>query len=60
MRINYDSGNVSVNSFGVTPLSGVFDLGKTSADLTKYVGDVVIRKFPYDPDNWYYSGDERR
>lgn len=58
VRINYDSGNVSLETFGVVPPSGQFDLSETSANLSTYIGDVVVRKFPYDPDNWYYDGDE--
>jgi primary-amine oxidase len=58
VRVAYDSGNVTVKNFGAEPPSGVYNLSQNSPHLTKYTGDVVVRKFPYDPDNWYYEGDK--
>ncbi|KAI9729144.1 MAG: hypothetical protein M1834_007051 [Cirrosporium novae-zelandiae] len=58
VRINYNDGNVSkVIEFGQEKLTCEFDFGATEPDLYDYKGDVVIRKFPYDPNDPYYETD---
>lgn len=60
VRLNYGGGNLSqVEMFGQQVLSAECDISVAAqeADLSEYKGDVVIRKFPYDPnDPWYETG----
>lgn len=60
VRIQYDSGAVSeVETFGQKQTSGTCEVDYTAqeADLWDYHGDVVVRKFPYDPNDPYYETD---
>lgn len=54
VRVSYDNGDVlDVETYGsVTPECKV-DLKKP--DFYGYQGDVAIRKFPYDPNDWFYE-----
>ena len=58
VRVQYGGGNKSqVFRFGQgNPMYSV-DLESTVPDLESYVGDEVVRKFPYDPDNPYFETD---
>lgn len=48
VRINYNDGNVSeVKTFGQKQAVCSVDFSKQDPDLYSYVGDVVVRKFPY-------------
>ncbi|KZT51209.1 amine oxidase [Calocera cornea HHB12733] len=57
-RINYHSGNVTeVVTFGsetIQPECSV-DLRDAFTDLWNYTGDVVVRKFPYDPNDPFFN-----
>lgn len=69
VKIQYDSDNgtvTEVDTFGQkqTPSSSSSDSGTCAvdytareADLWAYTGDVVVRKFPYDPNNPYHETD---
>lgn len=58
VRINYKNGNVSaVKTFGQKDESCVLDFEPTEPELWDYKGDVVVRKFPYDPNDPYYETD---
>lgn len=59
VRVDYGDGNLStVVSFGQgSPECGVVDLEELVPDLTSYLGDSVVRKFPYDPNDPYYETD---
>ncbi|KAF4554230.1 Copper amine oxidase-like protein 5 [Elsinoe fawcettii] len=60
VRIDYGGGNRStVERFGQGAGDGQCALRyeKVSEDLEGYKGDVVIRKFPYDPNDPYYQTD---
>ncbi|TKA83156.1 hypothetical protein B0A55_00722 [Friedmanniomyces simplex] len=58
VRINYDKGNVSeVKTFGQKEATCSADLAKEEFDFYSYTGDVVIRKFPYDPNDPYFETD---
>lgn len=58
MRINYDSGTVtSVDTFGQKDTNCTLDFEPVEPDLYSYTGDVVIRKFPFDPNEPYYETD---
>ena len=60
VRIDYTDGVVSqVETFGQKanlPECGL-SFADVEPDLNGYKGDVVIRKFPYDPLDWYYETD---
>jgi primary-amine oxidase len=60
VRIDYDDGVVAgIETFwqrANRPQCGL-DLGDVEPDLSLYKGDTVIRKFPYDPLEWYYETD---
>ena len=47
VRINYDNGTTKVKTFGQERSTCAVDIVNTNPDLSNYVGDVVIRKFPY-------------
>jgi primary-amine oxidase len=52
VRINYGAGDGEVSkvkTFGAELPTCALDLSKSEPDLYGYIGDVVIRKFPYDP-----------
>lgn len=60
VRIQYTGGNVSaVETFGQKQPDGTCEIDYTAeeADYWDYHGDVVVRKFPYDPNDWYYETD---
>lgn len=60
VRINYSNGTTTaVNTFGQKQAFGLCgpDYTAQEADLWGYTGDVVVRKFPYDPNNPYYETD---
>ncbi|KAF2813058.1 membrane copper amine oxidase [Mytilinidion resinicola] len=58
VRINYKDGVVSeVAEFGQKEPVCALDFQPIEPDLADYKGDVVIRKFPYDPSDWYYETD---
>ncbi|KAH8686036.1 membrane copper amine oxidase [Tricladium varicosporioides] len=59
VRVNYGDGNKSeVLEFGQgSPDCGVESLEALVPDLTSYVGDTVVRKFPYDPNDPYFETD---
>ncbi|KAK0820778.1 hypothetical protein LTR75_001364 [Friedmanniomyces endolithicus] len=58
IRINYDNGTVSeVETFGQQEALCEVDLAKEEFDPFSYTGDVVIRKFPYDPNDPYFETD---
>jgi primary-amine oxidase len=58
VRVQYGGGNKSqVFEFGQgSPMCSV-DVQSTVPDLESYVGDEVVRKFPYDPNNPYFETD---
>ncbi len=57
VRVNYGGGNTSqVVSFGQgEPSCEVLDVESLVPDLSSYLGDSVVRKFPYDPNDPYYE-----
>ncbi|KAB5578137.1 copper amine oxidase [Coniochaeta sp. 2T2.1] len=58
VRIDYDNGTTSlVDTFGQKNSDGscALEFEPAEPDLYGYTGDVVIRKFPYDPNNPYYD-----
>ncbi|KAI6922463.1 putative membrane copper amine oxidase, partial [Hortaea werneckii] len=58
VRINYNGGNVSkVKTFGQEEATCFVDLSEQEPDLSDYQGDVVIRKFPYNPNDPYFETD---
>jgi len=60
VRIDYDNGTTTlVETYGQKNAEATCALNFEPAepDLYGYVGDVVIRKFPYDPNNPYYETD---
>lgn len=60
VRIDYSGGSVSaVDTFGQKQPSGAceVDYETQEADFWDYTGDVVVRKFPYDPNDPYYETD---
>ncbi|KAJ5663299.1 hypothetical protein N7507_004030 [Penicillium longicatenatum] len=58
VRIDYDDGNVSaVHTFGQHDDKCELDFKPAEFSLWDYVGDVVVRKFPYDPNDPYDETD---
>ena len=58
VRIDYNAGVTStVATFGQNDQSCELDFEPTEPDLYGYTGDVVIRKFPYDPNDPYFETD---
>jgi primary-amine oxidase len=58
VRVDYNGGNVSaVDTFGQHDDQCKLDFTPAEASLWNYVGDVVVRKFPYDPNEPYYETD---
>lgn len=62
IRIDYANGTVSaVETFGQKQQSKddtcELDYAPLEADYWAYTGDVVVRKFPYDPNDPYYETD---
>lgn len=59
VRIDYNNGTASlVETFGQKKdQSCALDFEPSEPDLYGYTGDVVIRKFPYDPNHPFYETD---
>ncbi|ETS83998.1 hypothetical protein PFICI_05874 [Pestalotiopsis fici W106-1] len=58
VRVNYENGTATdVETFGQKDQSCSVDFTPVEYDLWGYKGDVVVRKFPYDPNNPYYETD---
>ncbi|CAD0050799.1 unnamed protein product [Aureobasidium pullulans] len=58
VRIEYGGGNVSaVETFGQEQGSCALEYTPVEVDLWNYKGDVVVRKFPFDPNNPFYETD---
>jgi primary-amine oxidase len=58
VRVEYGGGNVSqVETFGQKDQTCALNFEPAEPDLSDYKGDVVIRKFPYDPNDPYYETD---
>jgi len=58
VRINYVDGNVtSLETFGQKDAICQLNFEPVEPDLSQYHGDVVIRKFPFDPNNPYFETD---
>ncbi|KAH8653519.1 copper amine oxidase [Xylariales sp. PMI_506] len=58
VRINYSNGTATeVDTFGQQDESCDLDFTPVEYDLWDYKGDVVVRKFPYDPNDPYYETD---
>lgn len=55
VRINYSHGNTTaVETSGQQSQSSMLDFTPAQVDLWDYHGDVVVRKFPYDPNDPFY------
>ncbi|KAI4601929.1 hypothetical protein KJ359_010795 [Pestalotiopsis sp. 9143b] len=58
VRINYaDGAAAEVQTFGQKDESFELDFTPVEFDLWQYKGDVVVRKFPYDPNNPFFETD---
>jgi primary-amine oxidase len=58
VRVDYTDGEVSdVVSFGSPNHTCALKYEPSFPDLWEYKGDVVVRKFPYQPDDPYYETD---
>ncbi|KAI0123803.1 membrane copper amine oxidase [Xylariales sp. AK1849] len=58
VRINYSNGTATeVAAFGQQDETCALDFTPVEYDLWDYKGDVVVRKFPYDPNDPYYETD---
>lgn len=60
VKIQYDGTVTKVDTFGQKQTSAgtcAVDFTAQEADLWGYTGDVVVRKFPYDPNDPYYETD---
>lgn len=58
VRINYSNGTAAdVEMFGQKADTCELDFTPVEHDLWQYKGDVVVRKFPYDPNDPYYETD---
>ncbi|KAK3384889.1 copper amine oxidase [Podospora didyma] len=59
VRINYGKGQAAkVDTFGqVTGPTCPISYTPVEPELTGYVGDIVVRKFPFDPNNPYFETD---
>lgn len=58
VRINYSNGTATdVETFGQQDDTCAVGFTPAEYDLWSYQGDVVVRKFPYDPNNPYYETD---
>ena len=47
VRINYHNGSTNIKTFGQNQEVCEVETATTSPNIYDYVGDVVIRKFPY-------------
>ncbi|KAK6066824.1 Primary amine oxidase, lung isozyme [Seiridium cupressi] len=60
VRINYANGAAAdVQTFGQQDVSSDLQFTPIEHDLWQYKGDVVVRKFPYDPNDPYYETDSQ-
>ncbi|KAH8888326.1 putative membrane copper amine oxidase [Thozetella sp. PMI_491] len=57
VRIEYGNGSAEVTSFGQQDSTCALTFEPVEPDLENYKGDVVVRKFPYDPSNPYFETD---
>ncbi|KAK5165228.1 uncharacterized protein LTR77_009326 [Saxophila tyrrhenica] len=60
VRVDYGEGKkAEVKTFGQDEVKCELDMSsmEEGKDLSGYVGDVVIRKFPYDPNDPYFETD---
>ncbi|KAH7000475.1 copper amine oxidase [Ilyonectria destructans] len=58
VRVNYKDGDATdVIHFGAYDGTCDLDYEPAFVDLWEYKGDVVVRKFPYSPDDLYYETD---
>ena len=58
VRISYDNGTVTeLKTFGQQEPVCSVNFANQDPDLYQYHGDVVIRKFPYDPNDPFYETD---
>lgn len=56
VRVDYKNGDVTaVETYGAANDTCGVDYEPSAVDLWEYKGDVVVRKFPYDPDDPYYE-----
>lgn len=59
VRVDYDDGNTThVEMFGQKTDTCELDFTPIEADLWGYTGDVVVRKFPFDPNNPFFETDD--
>lgn len=60
VRITYSDGTTTaVETFGQKEMPSGCEIedAPQAANLWEYTGDVVVRKFPYDPNNPFYETD---
>jgi primary-amine oxidase len=58
VRISYGNGTAAeVQTFGQRADAGELNFTPIENDLWEYKGDVVVRKFPYDPNDPFYETD---
>ncbi|KAK3061645.1 hypothetical protein LTS18_005727, partial [Coniosporium uncinatum] len=57
VRVNYDDGSATVETFGQGQPMCSLDVSAMQPDLSDYKGDSVVRKFPYEPNDPYYETD---
>lgn len=68
VRINHGDGEAHVTWFGEgdgddadeeedNEPEGMFNLTAARSGVEEYTGGFVVRKFPYDPANWYWEGE---
>lgn len=58
VRIEYGGGNAStVETFGQKDDTCALNFTPVEPDLVGYKGDVVIRKFPFDPNDPFFETD---
>ncbi|KUL83286.1 hypothetical protein ZTR_09131 [Talaromyces verruculosus] len=59
VRVNYANGSaIAVETFGQANGLRAVAVEDVEAELWQYHGDIVVRKFPYDPNDPYYQMDE--
>lgn len=58
VRVNYSNGSATeVETFGQSSATCAVELVPAEPELWDYMGDVVIRKFPYNPNDPYFETD---
>lgn len=55
-RVTWFGGGDDVGEEDNEP-EGMFNLTAARSDVEEYTGGFVVRKFPYDPANWYWEGE---